>query len=219
MTIRGREIAEAVRNLRSSLDGWGGKHVRIVAVAKGFPWSDVQAAMDADVDMIGENYAQEILVKYSSVRPEERPSLQFIGRLQTNKIAQLQPFVATWQTVDRERLVDEIARRAPRSEIMIQVNVTAEPDKGGCAPSETASLVDKARSRDLDVTGLMVVGPTSGDRAVTKRVFSEAARIRADLGLAELSMGMSGDIDLAVEAGSTMVRVGSALFGRRPPKD
>jgi hypothetical protein len=219
MTGRSDEIAAAVHSLRERIAAWGGSRVRIVAVAKGFPLSDVRAALTAGIDMVGENYAQEIVGKYGSIPVEERPVLHFIGRLQSNKIAQLTPYVSTWQTVDRERLVDEIARHAPKSEVMIQVNLTDEPDKGGCDPFELEPLVSRARERDLTVSGLMVVGPTSGDRAVTRRVFAEAARLRADLGLAELSMGMSGDIDLAVEAGSTMVRVGSLVFGSRPPKD
>lgn len=216
---RGDEIAHAIRRVRGYLDELGGVNVRIVAVAKGFPWSDVRVAMASGATMIGENYAQEILAKYSSVPVEERPKLHFIGRLQSNKIQQLAPFVTTWQTVDRERLVDDIARRVPGSEIMVQINLTGEADKGGCDPGDLEGLVDRARRQDLKVVGLMVVGPTNGDRDLTRRVFVEAARRRADLGLEELSMGMSGDIDLAVEAGSTMVRVGSMVFGSRPPKD
>lgn len=219
MTRRDEDICLSVSRLRERLDDLGGSRVRIVAVAKGFPWSDVRAAMAAGISMIGENYAQEILSKYGSVPLGERPALHFIGRLQSNKIQQLAPLVSTWQTVDRDRLVDELARRAPGSEIMIQVNLTGEVDKGGCEPADLEPIVARARRQDLDVVGLMVVGPTSGDRDVTRRVFAEAAQRRADLGLVELSMGMSGDIDLAVEAGSTMVRVGSLVFGSRPPKD
>lgn len=219
VTQREGEIALAVQRLRSNLDDLGGSSVRIVAVAKGFPWSDVRAALSNGVTMIGENYAQEILHKYGSIPLGERPAVHFIGRLQSNKIPQLIPFVSTWQTVDRDRLVGEIARRAPGSEIMIQVNFTGEADKGGCDPVDLESLVARARRHDLVVAGLMVVGPTSGERDLTRRVFAEAARRRVDLGLVELSMGMSGDIDLAVEAGSTMVRVGSLVFGSRPPKD
>jgi pyridoxal phosphate enzyme (YggS family) len=216
---RVEDIALAVSRLRVHLDDIGGSSVRIVAVAKGFPWSDVRAAMASGVSMIGENYAQEILAKYGPVPVGERPALHFIGRLQSNKIQQLAPFVTTWQTVDRDRLIHELARRAPGSEIMIQVNMTGEADKGGCDPVDLETIVARARERDLVVVGMMVVGPTSGDRDLTRRVFTEAARRRADLGLVELSMGMSSDIDLAVEAGSSMVRVGSMVFGSRPPKD
>ena len=219
VTRRGDEIALSIQRLRADLDDLGGSSVRIVAVAKGFPWSDVRAALANGVSIIGENYAQEILLKYGSVPVDERPAVHFIGGLQSNKIRQLIPFVSTWQTVDRDRLVSEIARRAPGSEIMIQVNFTGEADKGGCDPVDLELLVTRARQHDLVVAGLMVVGPTSGDRNLTRRVFTEASRRRVDLGLVELSMGMSGDIDLAVEAGSTMVRVGSLVFGSRPPKD
>lgn len=189
-----------------------------MAVAKGFPWSDVAAAMEAGLDTFGENYSQEILEKYSRVAASERPEIHFIGRLQSNKVAHLAPFVTMWQTVDRLRLVDEISRKDPSADILVQVNLTGETDKGGCDPSEVELLVDRAISLGVRVSGLMVVGPTSGDRESTRRAFAHAAHLKADLGLSELSMGMSADLDLAVEAGSTMVRVGSAVFGRRPPK-
>jgi pyridoxal phosphate enzyme (YggS family) len=219
VSSRDEVIAGAVKRLRASLDDLGGSRVRIVGVAKGFPWSDVRAAIASGVGMIGENYAQEIRAKYGAVPVEERPELHFIGRLQSNKIQQLAPLVSVWQTVDRDRLVDELARRLPGARVMIQVNFTGEADKGGCEPGDLESIVDRARRRDLMVVGMMVVGPTSGDRDLTRRTFAEAAQRRADLGLVDLSMGMSGDIDLAVEAGSTMVRVGSMVFGSRPPKD
>lgn len=216
---RSDEIAVAVRDLRARLDSLGGDRVRILAVAKGFPWVDVRAAMAAGIECVGENYAQEVASKYACVAVSDRPEIHFIGRIQTNKISQLASYVSIWQTVDRPRIIDTISRRAPGSRIMIQVNATGEEDKGGCAPAEVHRLVDGARSSGLDVLGLMVVGPTSGDLDSTRAAFSLVSRLREDLGLAELSMGMSGDLELAVEWGTTMVRVGSALFGGRPPKN
>ena len=218
MTQRSNDIAEAVHSLRNRLDAHGGGGVRIVAVAKGFPWVDVRAAMEAGIDAVGENYAQEVIEKYGSVAVDERPSLHFIGRMQSNKIGALAPFVSTWQTVDRSKLIEGIARQSPGSEVLIQVNTTDEIDKGGCSPSEVDDLVALGRRQGLRIAGLMVIGPTSGDLDETRAAFTRAARIRERLGLVELSMGMSADLDLAVELGSTMVRVGSALFGRRPPK-
>lgn len=174
--------------------------------------------MDAGVDIVGENYAQEIAEKYSPVASQDRPRIHFIGRLQSNKIGQLSPYVTVWQSVDRVRLLEGIARRAAGSDVMVQVNTTGEPGKGGCPPGDVGPLVERGRALGLNVIGLMVVGPTSGDREQIRSAFSHAARLRADLGLVELSMGMSDDLELAVEMGSTMVRVGSALFGSRPPK-
>lgn len=219
MLQRAQTIAEAVHALRIRLDDLGGSNVRIVAVAKGFPWVDVHAAMDAGVDAIGENYSQEIVTKYESVPLEDRPDIHFIGRLQSNKIGAIAPYVTMWQTVDRQRLLEGIALRAPESEVLIQVNTTGEGDKGGCAPEEAEKLVRHGESLGLRVKGLMVMGPTSGDRDETRAAFAAASEIRSRLGLAEMSMGMSGDVDLAMEWGTTMVRVGSALFGGRPPKN
>lgn len=215
---RASAIRGAVEALRTRLDELGGSRIEILAVAKGFPWSDVQAAMDAGIRAVGENYAQEILDKYGHIPVDERPEIHFIGRLQTNKVARLAPVVSTWQTVDRHRLAETIARHAPGARIMVQVNTSGEDAKGGCPPNEVQDLVDFSRANGLRVDGLMVIGPTSADEEETRRAFAAASSLRTDLGLDELSMGMSGDLDLAVRYGSTMVRVGSALFGLRPPK-
>lgn len=216
MGQRAQEIADAIGRVRTRIDQLGGRGVRILAVSKGFPWSDVRAAMDAGIEEFGENYAQELIGKYSAVT--DRPRIHFIGRLQSNKVGSLAPLVSVWQSVDRGRLVDEIARRVAGADVMIQVNVTGEVDKGGCSPSDANALATRARELGLHVSGLMVVGPTSGDRDDTRRAFAAASRLRAELDVPELSMGMSDDLDLAIEAGSTMVRIGSAVFGRRPPK-
>jgi len=213
---RGDEIAHAIRRVRGYLDELGGVNVRIVAVAKGFPWSDVRVATAAGVTMIGENYAQEILAKYSSVPVQERPKLHLIGRLQSNKIRSLVGVVDVWQSVDRASLIDEIVKRAPGARIYVQVNATGEPDKGGCAPDDTGPLVERARHAGLRVEGLMTVGPTTPDPDMTRRAFSLVRALADRLGLAGCSMGMSGDVDIALAEGSTLVRVGTALFGERP---
>jgi len=113
--------------------------------------------------------------------------------------------------------VDEIARRAPGARIFVQVNATGEADKGGCDPGLVPELVETARTRGLRVDGLMVVGPTDGDRQRTAAAFATVAALAREVGVHELSMGMSDDLDLALDAGSTMVRIGSAIFGGRPP--
>jgi uncharacterized pyridoxal phosphate-containing UPF0001 family protein len=125
--------------------------------------------------------------------------------------------VDVWQTVDRASVVDEIAKRAtgrtPR--VFLQVNTSGEESKSGCAPGELDALVDRCRDRGLVLDGLMTIGPTSGEEQPTRAAFRLLRRLADDHGLAQCSMGMSGDIEIAVEEGSTMVRVGSALFGPR----
>ena len=98
---------------------------------------------------------------------------------------------------------------------MRQVNSTNEPDKGGCQPSDVEALLTRARSLGLDVIGLMTVGPTESDMTATRNAFRLVGKIAKDLGLKELSMGMTSDLEIAVEEGSTAVRIGSGLFGTR----
>ena len=124
--------------------------------------------------------------------------------------------VDVWQTVDRPVLVDELARRAPGARVMVQVNVTDEPQKAGCAPADAPALVAAARDAGLAVDGLMTIGragPPEGSRAG----FRELRALADRLGVRHCSMGMSEDLEVAVSEGSTMVRVGTALFGHRPP--
>jgi uncharacterized pyridoxal phosphate-containing UPF0001 family protein len=121
-----------------------------------------------------------------------------------------------WQSVDRVSLVDELVKRAPGARIYVQVNATDEPDKGGCALDAAAGLVHHARVGGLVVEGLMTVGPTDAHPERTQAAFRAVRQAADDLELAGCSMGMSGDIELALAAGSTMVRVGTALFGERP---
>lgn len=189
--------------------------VTVCAVTKGFGAEAIRVAQRLGCDAIGENYAQEAVTKLSEVG-EAHPPLHFIGRLQTNKVRSLANIVAVWQSVDRVGLIDEIAKRAPAARIYVQVNATGEPDKGGCAESDVAALVGRARGAGLVVEGLMVVGPTVPHAAETRRAFATVRRLADDLALQGCSMGMSGDLEIALAEGATLVRVGSALFGDRP---
>jgi pyridoxal phosphate enzyme (YggS family) len=163
---------------------------------------------------VGENYAQELAAKVPMLTCE-RPRIHFIGRLQTNKVRHLVPFVDVWQTVDREHAATEVARRAPGATVLVQVNVSDEPQKGGCAPGETEVLVSRCRDLGLEVLGLMTVGRT-GSPDDARAGFTLLATLADRLGLPERSMGMTDDLEVAVREGATMVRIGTALFGARP---
>jgi pyridoxal phosphate enzyme (YggS family) len=191
-----------------------GDDVRIVAVTKGFGADAVDAALRAGLNDIGESYAQELVAKRPTVT-EAGATWHFIGRLQTNKVRQLVGLVDTWHTVDRATLGDELAKRAPGARVLLQVNVSDEPQKGGCGSHEAPALVNRLRKAGLDVVGLMAIGAT-GQPEDARPGFRLLSRLADDLGLVERSMGMSGDLEVAVEEGSTMVRVGRALFGERP---
>jgi pyridoxal phosphate enzyme (YggS family) len=190
----------------------GDAGVEVLAVTKGFGADAVTAALAAGCRAIGENYAQELLAKRDAAAAAE---VHFIGQLQTNKVRQLASVVDVFETVDRARLAAEIGRRAPGATVLIQVDTTGEAGKGGCPIDELDGLVEAVTAAGLDLRGLMTVGPTGGGaqsaRPGFRRVRSEVDR----LGLSVCSMGMSDDLEIAVEEGSTQVRVGSSLFGPR----
>ena len=146
------------------------------------------------------------------------PEVHFIGRLQRNKVRQLVDIVDVWCSLDRASAINEVAKRAPGGRVMIQVDTTGDPGKGGCDVGDTAALVDRATGQGLIVRGLMTVGPTGGDSEAARPGFRRVRALVDELGLDECSMGMSGDLVVAVEEGSTEVRVGTALFGPRPPR-
>jgi pyridoxal phosphate enzyme (YggS family) len=171
----------------------------------------------AGCDAVGENYAQEVVAKAAEVALVDRLPVHFIGQLQSNKIKQLAGIVDVWQSVDRLSLLTEIAKRSPHTaQVLLQVNVTGEVGKGGCLPAEIGELSRAAQDLGIDVLGLMAVGPTNEDPIVTRIAFRTLRTLVNEHGLQQCSMGMTGDLEIAIEEGSTMVRVGSALFGNRP---
>ena len=209
--------AEAVR--ARIVAAGGGAEVELLAVTKGFGADAVAAALQAGLVAVGENYAQELLDKVAARAeldgPGPEPSWHFIGRLQRNKVRQIAPYVALWQTVDRERLAVEIAGRAPGAGVLVQLNLSGEPQKGGCPPDEAAALVARAGALGLDVRGLMGVAP-AGAPEDARPGFRRLVALADELGLPVRSIGMSADLEVAVEEGSTMVRIGRDLFGERP---
>ena len=205
--ISGRLTALRERILRI-----GGERVQIIGVTKTHDVELVRAAMTAGITEIGENYAQETVAKLSGL--DARPTVHFIGQLQRNKVRKLVGLVDVWQTIDRIELGAEIAKRDPGARVMVQVDISGEDAKGGCLPADTERLVDDLRGAGLDVIGLMGVGLLA-EAAEARPGFRLLRSLVDELGLAECSMGMSGDLDTAVEEGSTMVRVGTGLFGHR----
>ncbi len=212
-----RSVSEAVASLRKRITASGGVEVAIVGVTKTFGPEAWRFAQVAGCDAVGENYAQEVVAKAAEVVMADRLPVHFIGQLQSNKIKQLVGIVDVWQSVDRLSLLSEIAKRSAQSaHVFLQVNVTGEDGKGGCLPAEVGGLSRAAQDLGIDVVGLMTVGPTNGDPVVTRSAFRSLRALVNEHGLQQCSMGMTGDLEIAIEEGSTMVRVGSALFGDRP---
>lgn len=219
-------VTRALAVVRARIAAAGGDphRVKVLAVTKGFGRSAVEAAAAVGLRDVGESYAQELVAKAAGDEPggvtAEHPEpagvrWHFIGRLQRNKVKALAPWVSCWQSLDRPELAAEIARRAPGASVLVQVNVSAEAQKGGVPPAEVEPLVAEAGALGLDVRGLMAIGAPGGAEAA-RPGFSLLATLAQELGLPERSMGMTGDLEAAVAEGSTMVRVGTALFGPRP---
>jgi pyridoxal phosphate enzyme (YggS family) len=210
------DIAERLDRVRQQIVDAGGTDVEILAVTKGHPVAAIHAAAAVGLTAIGENYAQELLAKVSGVTLDV--AVHFIGQLQTNKVRQIAGVVAVYETVDRASLVAEIAKRAPGAHVLIQIDTSDEPGKGGCPPAEAERLVTQAAQAGLVVDGLMTVGPTEGGPEAARPGFRLVRLMCDDLGLTTCSMGMTDDFVVAVQEGSTRVRLGSALFGMRPAR-
>jgi PLP dependent protein len=210
----GLRIAAAL-NAAVGEAGPRGSQISVLAVTKGFAPGLLRDAHSAGVRQIGENYAQELLSKAEVIRSLSDCEVHFIGQLQTNKVRSLVGLVDRFDSVDRPSLVTELAQRAPGTRILIQVNTSGDPRKGGCLPSEVPALCDLARGRGLLVEGLMTVGPTHGGAEAARSGFALVRSIADELGLKECSMGMSEDLEVAIAEGATQIRVGRALFGAR----
>lgn len=208
-------LADRLHALRARIDAAGGSAVALLPVSKGHPVEAAVAARRIGLVELGENYAQELVAKALVVEAAAGAvGWHFIGQLQTNKIRTMVDHVHTWQSVDRLKVGREIARRAPGARVFAQVNLSSETQKGGCSFADLDELIDQLRGLDLDVAGLMGVGAADDERT-TAQGFA-ALRTAVDrLGLVECSMGMTADLELAIREGSTMVRVGSDLFGPR----
>src|SRR3954452_3278174 len=207
-------VAESLARVHQRITAAGGdERVSVLAVTKGFGADAIEAALAAGCAAIGENYAQELLAKRDVAA---RAEVHFIGQLQTNKVRQVADLVDVYETVDRRHLVHEIAKRDAGARVLVQVDTTGEPGKGGCPIAELDALVADVHEAGLDLRGLMTVGPTEGGAEAGRSGF-RAVRAAVDrLRLEMCSMGMTADLEVAVQEGSTQIRVGTALFGDRP---
>jgi pyridoxal phosphate enzyme (YggS family) len=207
----GSRLADVRRRLARA--GRDPDSLRIVAVTKGWGAETVEAARAAGLSDLGENYAQELLAKATATPSDVR--WHFLGPVQRNKVKRLAPLVATWHGIDRAAAVDTVAAADPGAEVFVQVNVTGTVGRPGCRPEEVADLVEQCRNRPLALSGLMTVG-AAGDGPRTRECFRWLANRARQLGLRELSMGMSDDFEVAAEEGATTLRLGRILFGPRP---
>ncbi len=189
----------------------------LVAVSKTVPQEGIREAIGCGQRLFGENRVQEAQAKYPALKTEFSDlELHLIGPLQTNKVKEAVALFDVIQTLDRVKLADALAAERDKSgkcpRLFLQVNTGEEPQKAGTLPAEAAALIDYARKLKLPLEGLMCIPPADDDAAPH---FAFLAKLARDYGLANLSMGMSGDFELAIKFGATHVRVGTAIFGAR----
>lgn len=207
---------------RAQARGGHGQVVTVVAVTKTYGPDAPLAAWDAGLRDVGENKVQEALAKMPLV---ERPlRWHLIGHLQRNKVKQLDPFHLV-HSMDSARLADALSRfgeeRGRPVDVLMQVNVSGEGTKGGYEPADVAAEAERLRQqRGIVLRGVMTMAPLDADESTLRRVFAGARQCGEQLREAghpatELSMGMSGDYEVAVEEGATLVRLGTVLFGAR----
>ncbi len=198
------------------------REVSLVAVSKAHPDEAVRAAYACGLRVFGENYAQELARKAEALADLPDIRWRFIGHLQRNKIKLVERASATIDTVDSAKLAEAVSARAvsqgTQVELLLQVNVGRESQKSGCAPTEVGALVESVRALpNVELRGLMTVAPHYENPDDARPVFAALRALAETHGLPELSMGMTHDLEAAVQEGATMLRVGTALFGPRPP--
>ncbi|MDQ6943716.1 MAG: YggS family pyridoxal phosphate-dependent enzyme [Candidatus Eremiobacteraeota bacterium] len=222
MHLAGGSVAERVATLRERVDevavasGRERGSVSILAVTKAQPRDAVLAALDAGLTDVGENYLQEARAKYDGLPPCTK---HFVGHIQTNKTKAIVNLFDVVQGVDRLDAGLALAKAARdagrRLRVLVQVNVSPA-ERFGTAPGDAPALAARLRDEGLAVDGVMAIGPLDGD---VDAAFATAQAAFARVGGTTLSMGMSGDWERAVRYGSTMVRIGTAIFGARPTKE
>lgn len=220
------DVAGRLARLRERIDaacaraGRDPAAVAIVAVSKGHPAAAVRDAFAAGVAHFGENRVQEALPKIAAARAAGvEARWHFVGALQSNKARAAAEAFAVIHSVDSARLLARLDAAAPAPrDVFLQVNVSGEARKGGVPPEWLGALVEAARaSANLRPRGLMTIAPLSRDAEEARPVFRALRELARRFDLPDLSMGMTNDLEAAVEEGATFVRVGRALFGEREP--
>ena len=217
-------IAERVAHVQQRVEraadraGRSPADVTIVAMSKSVPPQAIEQAADAGIAHLGENRVQEAAAKIPGLRGL-RVTWHLVGHLQTNKAKTALELFDIIHSVDSLHLAEALSHRAERPlPILLEVNVAAEASKFGFPPAEVAPAAEAvARLPHLDLRGLMTVAPFVNDPETVRPVFRELRRLRDALGLAELSMGMTDDFEVAIQEGATLVRIGRAIFGERMP--
>lgn len=223
-------VAEINRRIAAALlrSGDPTREVKLIAVSKTFPAERIADAMDAGLFRFGENRVQEIVSKYEQLKGR-KAEWHFIGHLQTNKVKKLLDVPTSCiHSIDRLELGMELdrqlQRRGEQRDALVEVNTSGESSKSGVEPDKAVALMRALSGiSTLRIKGLMTIGALTDDKDVIRKCFARLReiflRVREEgidnVEMVDLSMGMSGDFEIAVEEGATMIRVGTAIFGER----
>ena len=201
--------------------------IEIIAVSKTHPSETIKDSFESGLFIFGENYVQELVEKQSDLKDLGiKPEWHFIGHLQTNKVKYIAQFISMIHSVDSVKLANEINKQAAifktNIKILLQINTSAEASKSGADAEDVVQIAKEILLLpNVELLGLMTIGTFSDDENIIRREFRllkktlELINSELNLSLKELSMGMSHDFEIAIEEGSTMVRVGTAIFGDR----
>jgi pyridoxal phosphate enzyme (YggS family) len=215
-------LADRLRAVRERMARAAGRarrdpaEILLLAVTKVFSAGAIREAYDLGLRDFGENYVQEFAGKAPALADLTGARYHLIGHLQSNKAAKAAELFQVIQTVDSARLARRLNESARPLDVMLEVKLSAEEAKSGAAPAELPELIQAVRAcQSLRLLGLMTMPPWSDDPEAARGYFRSLRQLAAEHGLAQISMGMSHDLETAIEEGSTCVRVGTALFGKR----
>jgi PLP dependent protein len=206
--IHGLDPARIAANL-SAVREVTGDRVEVLAATKYVPLEEMGALAEAGVTLVGENRQQELAAKHE--RWGESFTWDFIGNLQSRKVKLLVPLCRVIHSVATDSVLDQLGRHGtPGTEVLVEVNIAGEKEKGGVAPGDLGAFIERCPVR---VSGLMTMPPFSQDPEASRPYFARLAELAGEHGLGRLSMGTSQDWRVAVEEGATMIRLGTALYG------
>jgi len=224
-------LKDTIKSIRSKIESaqkrGGFSHpVQLIAVTKTHPFSLIQECYDAGITAIGENKIQEASQKFESFESMQDITRRFIGHLQSNKVNKCLKMFDTIDSVDSLKLAKRISNAALSLKktvpVLLEINTSGETQKHGFLPNQLDEIIECFNETNIKIEGLMTVGPKTTEEKKTRDSFIQLRKMRDSISqllnqpnLRELSMGMSGDYEIAVEEGSTMIRIGTALFGRR----
>lgn len=209
------QVEERIRNAARRA-GRPREAITLIAVTKKFPAAVLREAYDLGLRKFGENYVQEFEGKHPALADLADAEFHLIGHLQSNKAKTAAEIFQVIQTVDSEKLARRLDQAGKPLEVMIEVKLSEEEAKAGAGPEELPALIEAIRGcAKLRLTGLMTMPPWNDDAEVTRPYFRRLAELGRKYSLGKLSMGMSHDLEAAIEEGATHIRIGTALFGPR----